>query len=87
MAVIYKYPLSFDAKTVVPDGQVLHFGYDAYGNLCAWISHPNDIGENKLALYIVGTGHQFDDNDISLLSCVDGKFVWHLIMDWQSVDV
>jgi hypothetical protein len=86
MAVIYKYPLSLGNKTVVPDGQVLHFGKDANDTLCAWVSHSAEKlmkNEDMIKLYIVGTGHTFDEYDIPLMSFVDGDFVWHLIMDWK----
>ena len=82
MAVIYKYPLEFGIKNIVPEGHILHFGNDANGQTCAWVCHSEDR-EGRMALYIVGTGHEFNDNDVPLLSFVDGSFVWHLIMDWN----
>lgn len=86
MAVIYKYPLSFNGSTLVPEGFVVHFGADPQGQMCVWMMHTDRDLENsdrRMQFYIVGTGHKFDDDHIPHASCVDGSFVWHLIEEWS----
>ena len=91
MATIYKYPLNVWGKTTVPDGQVVHFGKDNQHLVCAWISHSAEQmikRDPMINLYVVGTGVNFNDDDMPLLTYIDeGGFVWHLIMDWQTADV
>lgn len=86
MAVIYKYPLTLDGLTEVPEGFVINFGKDPQGQMCVWMMHTdNDLENNdrKQYFYIVGTGHKFDDDHIPHGSFLDGSFVWHLIEDWS----
>ena len=81
MSVIYKYPI--DSRITVRGGSVVHFGKDPNGVICVWIQHY-DHDNNTSEFYIIGTGHEFNDDHIVHGSVIDGSFVWHLVEEWNA---
>lgn len=84
MSVIFKYPVTIGSVVSVRNGDVVHFGEDGTGMICAWIRHYDN--DNSLTnLYIVGTGAPINDDHIVHGSFADKYgYVWHLVEEWNA---
>lgn len=76
-SVVYKYPLSFDHETWVPDGQVVLVGTQDGDNVTVWVHQPREM-DLEQRLIIRGTGHPVPGTARHVGSVICGPYVWHV---------
>lgn len=81
MKTIYKYPLNLaDRQSVdLPENsKILHVDFDPNGQICLWAEIDTDKVQQRRTIYIFGTGHDIDREDVAHIGTVkDGPFMWH----------